>query len=190
MGVRPLYPEQARIQVENGHLPYAVFNPSAPREAPAQPGILSIHSGAPSSTGRFLVALNLVRPAQQAASRSAQIEKIEGHGCVGARLGQSTTFFRDSALHTAQYADWKTDAETWTVSDHLLSAGLLTSLMKNGKVLFESDRPASFAAEFEPGSVRLTVSADQPLSVRFSAGSGKTMELKFAAGQHEMRFSR
>jgi hypothetical protein len=109
---------------------------------------------------------------------------------VGARLGQSTTFFRDSAVHTAQYADWKTDAETWTVSDHLLAAGSLTSLTKSGKVLFESDRPASFAAEFAPGSVHLTVSADQPLSVRFSTGSGKTMELKFAAGQHEMRFSR
>jgi hypothetical protein len=108
----------------------------------------------------------------------------------GSAVGPSTTFFRDSAVDTAQYADWKTDAETWTVSDHLLSAGLLTSLMKSGKVLFESDRPASFAAEFEPGSVHLTVSADQPLTVRFSPGSGKTMELKFAAGQHEMRFSR
>jgi hypothetical protein len=192
MRVRPLYPEQARIRVENGHLPYAVFNPVAPSAAPPEPGILRIQSGASSSTGRFLVVLNLARRGR------AKIEKLEGNGCVGARLEQNTIFFRDSAAHTAQYADWKTDAETWTVSDHLLSAGLLTWLTKDGKVLFESDRPASFAAEFGEGSVHLTVSADQPLSVRFSTGlfrqgrsdSGKTMELKLAAGQHEIRFSR
>jgi hypothetical protein len=93
MYVRPLYPEQAKIQVENGHFPYAVFYLSAPPEAPAQPGILSIHSGAPSSDGRFLVALNLVRPAQPAARRNAQIEKIEGHGCLGARLGHPLLSF-------------------------------------------------------------------------------------------------
>ncbi|MCX6622129.1 MAG: heparinase II/III family protein [Acidobacteria bacterium] len=196
MGVHPLYPERVQFQVRKGHLPFAVFNPAAPRTVPAEPGILSIQSGESSTNGRFLVVLNLVRDAR----RSAQIERLEGTGCVGTKLGPSTTFFRHSAAATAQYADWKTDAETWTVSDRLLSAGSLTSLSKGGNVLFQSDHPASFSAEFDQGqgSVHLTVSAAQPISVRFFTGfpqdgrseSGKTMELKFAAGQHQMSINR
>ncbi len=179
MRIHPLYPDRPKIDVKDGHLPYATFSPAAPRTVTAQPGIFTLESG----TGRFLVALEL-----ESGTNKPRVEKLEGEGCIGGQSGSTVTLFRVHRTAMAAYGAWRTDAETWTFAPNTLAAAQVTSIQKEGKPVFESDHPVTFAATLERSNVHLKIAVDQPTTIRWDFGA--TRELKLKPGRQELNLPR
>ncbi len=170
MGIRALEPDTASIQVKNGYLPHSIFSTAAPKEVPAQPGILDISSGPSLNSTQFLVLLSLSRNPEEASGLSSKAQKISGGGCVGVRLDDNVILFRKRAFPMASCAGWRTDAEQWSAASLLVSGQLVTSLARDGKTLFLSDHKVTFVARQSQGSVELSIDAAQPSTVRYHLG--------------------
>ncbi|HEY3936317.1 MAG TPA: heparinase II/III family protein [Bryobacteraceae bacterium] len=170
MGVRALQPESSDIKIQDGHIPYAVFNPTAPRTLPAEPGIVDIGSRAESGSAHFLVLLTMARTSAEAAAAASAAKAISSDGCIGMRLGNDEVLFRADRAPSVQCGEWRTDASAWTSTGPIISAELVTTLAKAGKLVFQSDSPVNFAARYGDGTVNLVTSADRPATVHFHTG--------------------
>jgi hypothetical protein len=193
--VRAMLPAGASLQVRSGHIPYSMFNPSAPAEAPENPAILELGTKQAAAQVRFLVLLAPSRTAAAARAFVSTAQAIDEAGWSGFVAGgdrEDLVLFRKGAggVETT-YGVWSTDAAAWLSRreggrDMLLAAQSVTALTRAGRILFGSDKPVSFAADYQPGHIAVTVHARQPARVKIARPDGTVAESEVAAGQKNL----
>ncbi|HEY3836298.1 MAG TPA: heparinase II/III family protein [Bryobacteraceae bacterium] len=175
MSVRLMEPARSATRITGGHLPFAVFNPTAPAAAPEEPGILDFTADAPTGSGRYLVLLAMASSAHTAGEMAARAKIVSGENCTGIQIDSGEVFIRRLRGPSARCGEWTTDARQWTSAGPILSAERVTSLRKNTTAMFQSDRPVDFAARYGDGTITLTVSADQDTTIGIHSDSTAQM---------------
>jgi hypothetical protein len=84
-------------------------------------------------------------------------------------------FRTGGAAGVTSYEGWATDAAAWTVTRggedlKVFSAQAARTFSQGGRNLFSSEQAASVAAEYGPGEVNVSLSADAPTRVRLFIG--------------------
>ena len=198
LAIHRLFPADASFAVENGHLPFAIFNPSAPPSLPRQPAILKLSAHAASGSTHFLVALFTSGSEQEARERVNLLHARDEPAWLVVerqtiRQEELIYFRKEPSQSEAASGPWSTDAALWierldvpgqTVG--LLAAQGATVLKRGGHLLFSSPRPVSFAAEYLGSEIRLTVNASAPGRIRIARADGSLAEAGIAAGQQEL----
>jgi len=194
LAARALLPAGAAARVESGHIPYAVFNPSAPAEPPWNPAILEFGTAHPSETARFLVILAPARTASGAravvsGARPIDVEDWAGFETTGDRR-DIVMLRKGAARRESSFDGWSNDAAFWMTRQAaggiaLLAAESVTTWKRGGRVLFTCDTPLSFAADYRAGAIELTVNAPQPATATIARPDGTLARLSVPAGQHD-----
>ncbi len=196
--VQRLFPGNASFQVENGHLPFAVFNPAAPASLPRQPAILKLSANAASGRGRFLVALSPAHLGGDFRWDAPSLQPVENPDwTVAERLSSHQElrirFRKEPSRSEATDGPWSSNASVWMVSlgipngrMELLAGQGATILRRSGHLLFSATLPVSFAAEYREGEIRLTVNAPAAGRIRIARADGSLAEGEIAAGQQEL----
>ncbi len=169
MTLKTIAPDAATTAIQNGYLPYTAFAPLPPKVVPAQPGVIHIQSARTRAT-RFLITLSIASSPERATAMAAEARKIAGPGCIGARLGAGLVLFRDRTSPTAHYGEWRTNAQMWSSAGHVVAASEVTSLARAGTSVLESDRPVSFAADYGPEKVNLSIDSEYPVTLLLFTG--------------------
>lgn len=192
LAVRFFSPATLKLRLDNGHLPYSVFNPTAPAVVPARPAILRASTSSSPEVARFLTALTPARSPDAAREQSASLRRIEAPAWLGVeRSGASTDrlLFRKAATtQPASFDGWTTDAAAWFIRRQsnrlqLVAALGLTSLRRGNEIWFASPHPASFSLDYQNASVNLYSSTAQILRVRKQ--DGKIEQIAVSPGNHE-----
>ncbi|HZT33420.1 MAG TPA: heparinase II/III family protein [Bryobacteraceae bacterium] len=195
LAVLALFPADAALRVESGHLPYSIFNPSAPQVAPPNPAILDIRTRAPASQTRFLVLLAHARSEADARAFVSSARRIDEAGWEGFETSGDhadlVLFRKEPAVGEAPYADWSTDAAAWLArrengGDTLLAGQQVTALKRGGRVLFTSDRAVSFVAEQKGDHLDLTFNAPAAAKGEVARADGSLADWNVPAGQQHL----
>jgi len=165
----------------------------APAAPPPNPAILVLSTREPAMEARFLVLLAPARSEPDArtfvsAARAIDVASwlgFESHG----RTEDLVLFRKGARGQEAAYAGWSTDAAAWLArrgagGDTLLAAQSVTTLKRDGHILFACDKPASFAADYRTAGIELTISAAEPAKARIARADGTLAELSIPPGQH------
>lgn len=197
VAVRFLSPDQLTLRVTEGHLPYTVFNPVAPRAIPAQPAVLNASTPSSSETVRFIAAVAPARTPDAARQRVMSLHRIDTQHWTGvARDGPASDrllFCKAGPAQPDNFESWTTAAAAWFVrstSDSLeLLAGIgATSLKRGDEVWFASEQPASFVAAYKNGQVTLSLYSTVAQTVGLRKPNGQLMQVGVEAGSHEFKF--
>jgi len=192
LAVRRLLPADALVHVSEGHIPYSIFNPSAPPVPPAQPGVLEFSTKAAASRARFLVVLACARSEQAALSFASRLRPVDAALWAGVETRgdreELLLFRKEEPARETAYGEWSTDAAVWLSrreagGDTLLAAQTVTTLKRAGRVLFASDRAVSFVADYRGDHVDLAVNAPAPAKLRVARPNGEVAEIQVAAGE-------
>ncbi|MGH9881409.1 MAG: hypothetical protein ACRD6N_08235, partial [Pyrinomonadaceae bacterium] len=183
LAVRAFSPDHSRMEVRAGRVPYPEFATRTPAQVPAQPAFLDLSSG-PVDAARFLVALVPTKTGEAARALAESMTEIKESVWVGIRTNREKEtdliMFRTAGSgNDGRYGEWLTDAAAWTVTEsserlRVLSAHSVRSVSRSGRVLFNSDKPASFAVRFDANAVVATVSVTQPTQIRLATGGAPT----------------
>jgi hypothetical protein len=189
LAVRALSPERVQYRPERGHLPFSVFNPSAPATLPPEPGVLNIE--AEGASMRYVVALAPARTAAEARARGAGLRRTGGAGCVAVEIAGDLLLLRDSSAVQASQDGWSTDAAMLLVRsdggrERLLAVQSATRVDRRGEALLTSDKPVSAAVEFNPNGIRLNAASPGPATIRLRKPDGRFAEVFVRSGQQEM----
>ncbi len=195
--VHRLFPSDASYQVEDGHLPYAIFNPAAPASALSRPAILKLSATASSGRGHFVVALYAEPTRPNTQSGTILLQPVEtADWLVLRRMAfpqqeDRILFRKQPSRREAADGPWSSDAAVFLVRLEDKRIGLLaaedaTIVRRDGQVLFSSPRPVSFAAEYGGSEIRLTVNAAAPARIRIARQDGSLAEVEVAAGQQQV----
>jgi Heparinase II/III-like protein len=198
LAIHRLFPADASFRMENGHLPYAVFNPAAPASAPSQPALLKLTANSSSGRARFLVELSPAIAEERARWQLGALNSGEDPNWIivdqtSPHQEKRILFRREPSRSEAANGPWSTDAALWMVNlerpggrIEMLAAQSATILKRGGQVLFSSTRPVSFAAEYAGGEIRLTVNATARGRIRVARRDGSLAEVEVAAGPQQM----
>ncbi|MBA3631877.1 MAG: heparinase II/III family protein [Acidobacteria bacterium] len=216
LAVRAFAPNDAKMSVQNGRISYPVFSTRTPQEVPPQPAFLDLQTAQKTNAAQFLVALVPARTDDAARALASGMTEIKTGDFVGlrARRGEESdlVMFRTGASKDlASYESWKTDADTWTVTQDkggmkLFAVQNARSFAQTGRVLFASETPASAAISYNANSIDvasyaatatkmqifvgtnpLRVMIDgRPVKANFRSGDG-TISVNLPAGQHDLK---
>jgi hypothetical protein len=195
LAIRFFSPVTLKLRLDNGHLPYAMFNPTAPAVVPAQPAILHASTSSSPEVVRFLTALSPAHAPDTAREQSATLRRIESPAWLGVeRSGASTErlLFRKAAItQPASFDGWMTDAAAWFVrgeSDRpqLVAALGLTSLKRGNELWFASPHPASFSENYRNGVTALSVYSAVAQTLRLRQADGRVEQIAVSPGNHEV----
>jgi hypothetical protein len=193
-----LSPQNLKLQVSRGHLPYSTFNPVAPAVVPAQPAILHASAFSASDAVRFLTVLAPGRSSDVAQERLAELHRIETPAWIGVERGGSSSerllFRKGSETRPNSFNTWTTDAAVWLVRGEPnrleLVAGLgVTNLKQGSETWFASERAASFAASYQSGGTSLNVYSAVAQTVRLREPDGRIEQISVGPGSHEFHFT-
>ncbi|HEY1342885.1 MAG TPA: heparinase II/III family protein [Bryobacteraceae bacterium] len=189
LAIRALSPERVRYQSDEGHLPFSVFNPSAPAAVPGDPAVL--HIGTEGASLRYVVVLAPARTTAEAQARSAGLHRTRGAGCDAVEIGGGLLLLRDSIVGEASYDGLSTDAAMLYVrseggQEHFLAVQSATKVVRGRETLLTSDKPVSVAAEFNPDGIRLSVASDSAGTIRLRKPNGRIAEVAVQSGRREV----
>ncbi len=219
LAVRAFAPNQFEMNLRRGHVPYPEFAARTPATLPAEPAYLDLSTGQMSSTN-FLAVLIPARTAETAKSLASSMSQIKDNNWLGVRTQRESEMdlimFRVAAVGgEARYGEWLTDATTWTVTEShdrpvVVAAQSVKTISRSGRVLFQSDQPASFALHFESNAVMISLSIKSETQIRIATETAptkvkldgrelpssamryspadQTSQLSIAPGQHEVVF--
>jgi hypothetical protein len=219
LAVRAFAPDQSELKLLRGRVPYPEFAARTPATVPNDPGYLDLRTGASSAT-HILTALVPSRSVDGAKSLAASMSPIKEPSWLGIRGRRDKEtdliMFRILGFGTQSYGDWATDAAAWTVTESdgrpvVVSAQSVRNILHSGRVLFRSDRPASFAIRYQADAVTVSVSATGDTRVSIGTGaapvrvrldgrdlpagaaryspSEQTAQVSIPAGHHEITFA-
>ena len=195
--VQRLFPANASFHVEDGHLPFAIFNPAAPASLPRQPAILKLSANAVSGRTHFVVALepgpsHLDTPRELVIPQAIETSDWLVVQRLSSEQQEDRIWFRkEPSRSEAAEGQWSSDAAVWMVrlqakDIRLMAAQDAGIVRRNARVLFSSPRPVSFAAEYREGEIRLTINAAAAGRIRIARADGSRAEVEIAAGQQQM----
>ena len=120
LAVRSFAPNDARLTVENGRIPYHVFSARTPAETSVLPAYLALKTSNPLSEAQFLTAIVPAKDKSAAQAVINQMTEIVGDNLKGIRVerGNETdlVIFRGAETQTIRQGEWSADAETLTIT--------------------------------------------------------------------------
>ena len=180
LAVRSFQPNDVRLSVENGRIPYHVFAARTPTPTPVLPAYLSFKTASPLNETQFLTAIVPGKNEDAARSLINQMTGIAGNNVKGIRVerGNETdlVMFRiGDETQTISNGEWSTDGASLaiTVSGNnleLFAVHHARSLRRGNQVLFSSKTPMSAAANFKTDEIDLVFYAGTPSTITLFVG--------------------
>lgn len=170
LAVRSFAPEQTKLSVENGRIPYHIFAARTPAETTAQPAYLDFKTVNPMSAVQFLTAIVPAKTAgavQNIITRMTEA-RVEGGKGISVDRGdeKDLVMFRGSTnTQMLRQGEWSGDAATMVIT---LSANDLKmfavqnarAFRRGNRILFSSVSPASVAAKFNATESEVACNAE------------------------------
>lgn len=183
LAVRKFAPDDCEMNILPGRVPYPEFAARTPATLPAAPAYLNLTTR-PATKTNLLAALIPSRSVESARSLAANMSEIHDSKWLGIMTKRTSetdlVMFRVTGVTgSASYGQWLTDAVAWTVTESnerpsILSAHSVSMISLKGRTLFRSDKPVSFAAQFNADAIVATVSVTQSQQIRFATGAAPT----------------
>ncbi|MGI8467349.1 MAG: heparinase II/III domain-containing protein [Pyrinomonadaceae bacterium] len=180
LGVQFFSPDDAKLSVENGRIPYPVFSTRTPAEAPPQPAYLDFKTIKPLRETQFLTALVPARTESAARELINGMTELAGENLKGirARRGDETDFvmFRMGAGNAAmRQGEWSADASVLTVTtsgDSLKMFAVQNGrvLRRGSQILFSSDSPTSAAVNYDANQIEAICNTDAAAKIVLFSG--------------------
>lgn len=180
LGVRFFSPDEAKLSIENGRIPYPVFSARTPAETPLQPAYLDFKSSKPSSATQFLTAIVPAKTESSARGLINQMTELEGENLRGIRVARGgendlVMFRLETANVVMRQDEWSADASVLTVTnaaDRLKMFAVQNArfLRRGGQVLFSSDVLASAAVNYDSIQIEAVFNAEQEAKIVLYSG--------------------
>jgi len=218
LAVRSLAPNNVKLNVKDGRIPYHIFSARTPQKPPPQPAILDLQTEKKTSAAQFLVALVPARTDREARALASGMTELKSGNLIGlrAKRGDETDFvmFRiGAAKGESSYETWKTDADAWTVTQNkgqmkLFAVQNARSFMQSGRFIFSSENPASVAASYSANNIDVALYAQTAIKMQVFVGAAPvrvlidgsevspsfnrtdgTISINVHAGEHDLKIS-
>lgn len=180
LAVRSFLPNDVKLRVENGRIPYHVFAARTPTETPALPAYLNFRTVTPSSETQFLTAIVPAKNENAARSLVNQMIRIVGKDLKGIRVdrGDKTdlVIFRvGTGTQTLREGDWATDGATLAITHsgnnlRTFAVHHAKLLQRGNQVLFSSKTPLTVAANYKADEVEVVCNAEARTTISLFAG--------------------
>ena len=180
LGVRFFAPDETKLSVENGRIPYHIFSARTPAETPLQPAYLHFKTVKPVSETQFLTAIVPAKNEGAARGLINQMTEISGENLKGIRVtrGSETDLimFRAGAeAQTMRQGDWSAEAAALTVTGSANNLKMFAvqnarSLTRGSQVLFSSEFPVNIAVNFNANEIEAVYSANAAAKISLFVG--------------------
>ncbi|MGI9069382.1 MAG: heparinase II/III domain-containing protein [Pyrinomonadaceae bacterium] len=191
LAVRSFGPNDAKLSLENGRIPYHVFSARTPAETSAQPAYLAFRTVNPMSEAQFLTAIVPAKSENAAQSVINEMSELVGENLKGIRFhrGDETdlVMFRVGAdRQTLRQGEWSADAATVAITQNgntlkIFAVQNARSLRRGNQVLFSSESPTSVAANFKANEIEVACNAE--MAAKITLFVGKTTVRVFLDGK-------
>ena len=181
LAVRSFAPNDAKLSVENGHIPYQVASARTPAETPAQPAYLAFKTVKPMSETQFLTAIVPAKNESAVKSLINQMTEIVSENLQGLRVehGNKTdlVMFRGGAeTQTIRQGEWSADAATVAITQSANNLEIFAlhnahSLRRGNQILFSSRSPTSVAANFNANEIEVACNAETATRITLFVGT-------------------
>lgn len=180
LAVRAFAPNDAKVSVETGRIPYHVLSARTPAETPAQPAYLAFKTVGPKSEAQFLTAI--VPAKNESATRSLinQMTLIVGDNLKGIRAERGNemdlVMFRTGAVNqTIRHEEWSADAASLSITEagktlKIFAVQGARLLRRGNQVMFSSAVPTSVAANFHADEIEVVCNAETKAKVTLFVG--------------------
>ncbi len=218
LAVRTLAPNNIKLSVKDGRIPYHIFSARTPQVPPALPAFLDLQTTTKSNAAQFLIALVPARTDREARDLASGMTELKSGNLVGlrAKRGEETDFvmFRvGTAKDESSYETWKTDADAWTVTQNkgqmkLFAVQNARSFTESGRFLFSSENPASVATSYNANNIDVALYAATTTKMQIFVGANPvrvmidgrevnanfnradgTISINVPAGQHDLKIA-
>lgn len=180
LAVRSFAPDNVKLSVENGRIPYHIFSARTPATTPPQPAYLDFKTVKPISETQFLTAIVPAKTEGGAQSLINQMTELTGENLKGihAKRGDETDLmmFRTGAeTQTMRQGDWSAEAATMIVTtgaDNLKMFAVQNarSLRRGSQILFSSESPTNVAVKFNAGEIKAVCNAETATKITLFVG--------------------
>ncbi len=180
LGVRFFSPDEAKLTVEKGRIPYPVFSARTPAETPPQPAFLDFKTLNPAGEAQFLTAIVPAKNESAARSLVSQMTELTGENLKGIRVSRNDetdlVMFRTGGESRAmQQGEWSADASVLTVTsaanDLKMFALQNARLLRRGnQVLFSSDVPANVAVNYKENEMEAAFNTEKSAKIVLFSG--------------------
>lgn len=179
LGVRWFAPDEAKLSVENGRIPYPVFSARTPAETPPQPAYLDFKTNKPLSETQFLTAIVPAKTESAAGELTSGMTELAGENLKGVRVERGETdlvMFRTGAENAAmQHGEWSADSSVLAVT--MKGGNLKMFAVQNGRVLrrgnrtlFSSDRAANVAVNYDANQIEAVCNTETATKIALFVG--------------------
>jgi hypothetical protein len=180
LGVRSFAPNDARVSVETGRIPYHVLSARTPAETPVLPGYLVFKSANPMSDTQFLTAIVPAKDETTARSLINQMTQVVGDNLKGIRVqrGNKTDLlvFRIGAeIQTIRQGEWSANAATLTLTQsennlEMFAVQNARSMRRGNQILFSSESPTNVAVNFNDNEMEVALNAEKAARITLFVG--------------------
>lgn len=180
LAVRSFAPNNAKVSLENGRIPYHVFSARTPAETPAPPAYLAFKTVNTTSVAQFLTAIVPAANENAAQILVNQMTEIAGENLKGIRVvrGNKTDlviFRAGTQMQTIRQGEWSSDALSFAVTESANNLEMFAvqgaGLLRRGtQILFASESPASLAANLKAGEIEAAIDVEMATTVRLYVG--------------------
>ena len=191
LAVRSVMPDDAKLTIENGRIPYQVLSARTPDETPAQPAYLDFKTVNPKSETQYVTAIVPAKDESAAQSLVNQMTALVGEHLKGIRAERGSrvdlVMFRDSAYTQAiRHGDWLADAATLVITQSATNLEILAvqharSVQRGNQIVFSSEPSTSAAINFRPGELEVACNAET--AARITVHVGKEPRRVFLDGK-------
>ncbi|MDQ3750570.1 MAG: heparinase II/III family protein, partial [Acidobacteriota bacterium] len=180
LAVRSFAPDDAKLSVENGRIPYPVFSARTPATMPPQPVYLDFKTVKPLSETQFLTAIVPAKTETAAQNLINRMTEIAGENLKGIRVTRGNEIdlimFRTGAGNRAiRQGDWAADAAVLAVTESANNLKMFAVqnarvLRRGSQILFSSEQPASVAVNFNAGEIEAVCNAETATKINLFVG--------------------
>ena len=180
LAVRSFPPQNAKLSIENGHIPYQVFSTRTPAETPAQPAYLAVKTINAMNAAQFLTAIVPAKSESAAQKVTSQMGEIVGENLKGIRVERSNetdlVMFRSGAgTQTIRHGEWLANAATLAITESTNNLKIFAvqnarSLRRGNQILFSSESPMSVAANFNATGIEVACNGETATKITLFVG--------------------
>lgn len=180
LAVRSFAPNDARLSVENGHIPYQVLSARTPPEMIAQPAYLDFKTAKPLSETQFLTAVVPAKNESAAQSVINDMSEIFGENLKGIRVRRGDevdlVMFRAGAeARTIRHDEWSADAATLAITERannleVFAVQSARLLRRGNQILFSSELPSSIAVHLNNNEMDVACNTETAARITLVAG--------------------
>ena len=180
LAVRSFAPNDTKLIVENGRIPYHVLSARTPAETPAQPAYLNFKTVNPMNETQYVTAIVPAKNESAAQNLVNQMTGIVGEHLKGIRAERGSkvdlVMFRDSAgTQSIRHGEWLADAATLVITQSVNDLEILAvqharSVQRGNQMMFASEPSTSAAINFRSGEVEVACNAEKAAKISVHVG--------------------